>query len=74
MKGGIPMEKAFELFVRYAERIERDTRGVRVPSLQIYSDKSGCIRDNRFEYIYLTFCDFDDLLKQLLEEENICGG
>jgi hypothetical protein len=63
------LDKAFELFVEYAENIERDTRGVRTPSLQIYNDKSGCIRDNRAPYTYLSFTDIEDLITQLEQQK-----
>jgi hypothetical protein len=59
------LEKAFKLFAEYAQKVEEETYGVRVPSLQIHRDKSGCIRANSAPYTYLTFNSIEHLIEQL---------
>lgn len=67
------MEHVFKLFAEYANKIERETNGRHVPSLQLYSDCSGCIEDRNEKLLYVSFSNIDQLT-QYLEEDNQHDG
>jgi hypothetical protein len=65
------LEKAFKLFTKYAQRVEKDTKGAELCSLRIYDDESGSIEDKLIGKVYMEFEDFEDLVRQLEQKKAV---